>query len=591
MSANAPPGTHRIHRLSEETVARIAAGEVVERPASVVKELVENAVDAGARHVTIRVEGGGLLGIEVADDGLGIPAEELALAVERYATSKLEHESELERIATLGFRGEALAAISSVSHLTLTSRVPGEARAFQLEVRHGKVGPPGPTSRSVGTSVEVRELFREVPARRKFLRSPASEQVEITGTIDRLYLARPDVALTLEANGREVARYPATDDLRAAAAYVLGPEFSENAFPVQRTGDGLGIDGWLGRPPQGRSTSAGLYLAINRRTVVDRGLTQAVRLAFDDYLPRTRFPVGVLRISLPPDRVDVNVHPTKREVRLARSSEVADEVRHAVREALRAVPHLAELPTSLPEDGFARSPEPTARADDGPEEAPAVATAFAPALHQTRLTAPDEPRPVLPSGRHPGLELLGSIAALYWIASAGEDVVLIDQHAASERVVYAELRSRGRLARQELVSPVRVALTTRQAATLWTDSEKVAASGFVVEPFGSDSWRVHAVPTYRGRTASIEELPRLLDELADGGRPSVPDGLEERVAASIACHAAVRAGDTISAEEMGRILEALDGLTEGAFACPHGRPILIRLPRGRLDRWFGRSAP
>lgn len=587
---SAPPARRPIRKLDPIAVGRIAAGEVVERPASVVKELVENAVDAGARHVTIRVEGGGILGIEVADDGSGIPENELGLAVERYATSKIASDAELESVATLGFRGEALAAISSVSHLTITSRVAGEPGAYRLEVTHGSPGVPLPAARSVGTTVEVRELFQQVPARRKFLRSPASEQVEITGMIDRLYLARPDVGLTLEANGREVARYPATDDLRSAAAYVLGPDFSENAFSVRTDDAEVGIEAWLGRPPMGRTTSAGLFLAVNRRSVLDRTVAQAVRLAFDDYLPRTRFPVGVLRIALPAGRVDVNVHPTKREVRIARETEIADRVRRSVREALRAEPHLANLGATAPPEVYGAAHPPPVEGPLAAEE-PHVSAVFAPALHQTRLSPPDEPRGVVSTERHPHLDLLGAIGALYWVAAAGEDVVLVDQHAASERVVYAELRARGRLARQELMTPVRVALSTRQAATLWTDSEKVAASGFVVEPFGADAWRVHAVPTYRGRTAPVEELPRLLDELADGGRPSVPDGLEERVAASIACHAAVRAGDTISMEEMGRILEGLDALPEAAFACPHGRPILIRLPRSRLDRWFGRSGP
>ncbi len=575
---SAVAGRRPIRRLDPTTVGRIAAGEVVERPASVVKELVENAIDAGAHHVTVRVEGGGILGIEVADDGTGIPAEELALAVERYATSKITEESELGSLATLGFRGEALAAIASVSRLTLTSRVPGEPGAHRLEVHGGRIAPPAPAARSVGTTVEVRELFFNVPARRKFLRSPAAEQLEVTSVIDRLYLARPSVGLTLEANGREVARYPPTEELRAAAAYVLGPEFSESAFPVRLDEGPIRLEGWLGRPPLGRSSSAGLFVAVNRRTIVDRSLQQAVRLAYDEYLPRTRFPVGVLGVTLPPERVDVNVHPTKREVRLAQPTEIADRVRRTVREALRQIPHLAVAPEGMPP-----------AAEVPPATEPPVSAVFAPALHQTRFEGMEGPRTIAPTDRHPKLELLGCLGSLYWVASAGEELVLVDQHAASERVVYSELRAGSRLARQELMAPARIALSPRQAATLATESETVARAGFVVEPFGAGSWRIHAVPTYRGRTTPPEELPRLLDELAEGGRPSVPDGVQERVAASIACHAAVRAGDAVGVEEMAHLLEALDALPDGAFACPHGRPILVRLPRSRLDRWFGRS--
>jgi DNA mismatch repair protein MutL len=572
-----------IRRLGASTVGRIAAGEVVERPASVVKELVENAIDAGAHHISVRLEGGGLERIVVADDGGGIPAEELALALERYATSKLSDDAELSALGTLGFRGEALAAIGAVAHVTLTSRVGEAGAAARIEVHGGDVGRPEPAARSVGTTVEVRDLFYNVPARRKFLKSPASEQVETTALVDRLYLARPDVGLSLEANGSTVARYPPTDDLRAAATYALGAEFGESCLPVEVSEPGVRIEGWIGRPPLGRSTAAGLFLSVNGRSVQVRGLSQAVRVAYAEYLPRTRFPVGVLRLTLDPSRLDVNVHPTKREIRIAREGEIAELILRAVREALRAAPHAALAP------GPAAAPEPPMVPVEPADDLEPVSAVFAPALHQLRFEGASEPRSVAASPRHPALELLGCLGALYWVAGSGPDLVLVDQHAASERVVYAELRARGRLARQELVQPVRVELTPRQLATLRSEAATVEQAGYSVEPFGPTSFRVHAVPIYRGRMASVEELPRLLDELADGGRPSVPDGLEERVAASVACHAAVRAGDAISVEEMGRLLEELYALPDAAFACPHGRPILIRLPRSRLDRWFGRS--
>ncbi len=595
------PVRRPIRKLSAATVGRIAAGEVVERPASVVKELVENAVDAGATSVTVRIDGGGIDGIVVADDGVGIPEAELPLALERHATSKLTDEMELAEVGTLGFRGEALHAIGEVSRLLLLSRPDDSPAAHGIEVAEGRLLRRFTDARSRGTTVTVTELFRSLPARRKFLRSPAAEQVEITGTLDRLYLARPEVGLRLESAGREVFHYPPGAPIDLAAARVLGPEFAAGSFAVEAAADGLRISGRLGRPPLSRSSSAGLFLAVNGRTVASRELAASVRAAFVDYLPRVRFPLGVLRLTLPTDRVDPNVHPTKHSVRLARASEVADFLRRAVRAALVALPQESARPLGASVVTF---PERTLPGIGPPRAGPAAAEPPAGAAADGRPPAspgrpeggrqrrldPAGPATSVPSGpRHPSLALLGCVGDLYWVAADGADLVLVDQHAASERLLYDELRRTGHLARQELVSPLRIELTARQAATLRQSSERIRASGFVVAPFGTGAFRVLAVPAYRGHLASAEELPRLLEELADGGRPSVPDGLVERVTASLACHAAVRAGDRIPVERMGAILEGLYGLTGPALACPHGRPILVRLPRGRLDGWFGRS--
>lgn len=582
------PARQPIRRLDPDTIGRIAAGEVVERPASVVKELLENSADAGARSVEVRLLRGGLEEIVVEDDGWGIPAAELPLAVERHATSKLAPGEPLEGVRSLGFRGEALAAIGSVSRLVVLSRVPETDVAHGVELAGGTLLRTFEAGRAPGTTVTVRELFADVPARRKFLKSAASEQLEVTATVDRAYLARPSVALALTGNGSDLARYPATRDLRSAAGHVLGSEFLEHAFPVQARSEGVGLTGWLGRPPLSRSTLAGLHLAVNGRSVASRPLAQAVRVAFSEYLPRARAPVGVLHLELDPSLVDVNVHPAKREVRFAREPELLELVRHTVRAALIGAPQEAATPM-----GGALAPagsDPSGpRAEPFGVETGAISAVFAPAVRQRLLSSGSTARTVAASPRHPALELLGCLGQLYWVAATGEDLVLIDQHAASERVLYDELMRRGRLAQQELLVPVRLALSPRQSAALAAEAETVGRSGFSVAPFGEGAWRVHAVPSYRGRRAPVEELPHLLDELAEGGRPSLPDGLRERASASIACHAAVRGGDTISAEEMGRLLEELYALPELAYSCPHGRPILFRVPRSRLDRWFGRS--
>jgi DNA mismatch repair protein MutL len=593
MSSPEVSGRRPIRRLDPDTIARIAAGEVVERPASVVKELVENAADAGAQEVRVRLEGGGLEAIVVDDDGAGIPAEELPLAVERHATSKLEDIRHLARVATLGFRGEALSAIGAVSRLRIISRTAESDAAHGISVVAGAVVGGFVEGRAPGTTVEVRELFFNTPARRKFLRSPAAEQAEVAGTLERLYLARPSIALRLESEHGEIASLPAATRLRDASGRVFGPEFLVESFEVQSTAGPLSISGVLGRPTVSRSNGAGLYLSINGRTVASRSIAQAVRLGFAEYLPRTRYPVGVLSLEIDPERLDVNVHPTKREVRIAREREVDDAVRHAVRAALRGTSHVAERPQATVPAARPLPPSALVPSTDEPlplDEVLSLASAPARSVQRT-LGPPPVGAFVRGTDRHPGVRLIGPIFTLYWLAEGEDALLLIDQHAASERVLFDALRREGRLARQELVDPVRLELGARRAAVLEEHAEDVRRGGFEVEPFGGDSYRVLAVPSYRGRRVPADQLLALLDELGSGGRPAVPDGLAERVDASIACHAAVRAGDPIAPEEMGRILDSLYAVPEASYACPHGRPILVRFPRGRLDQWFLRSSP
>jgi len=593
-SERGPPARVPIHRLEPQTVARIAAGEVVERPASVVKELIENAYDAGATEVRVSLSGGGTERIAVSDDGVGIPPGELALAVERHATSKLAADGALDAITSLGFRGEALASIAAVSRLSIVSRTAGDDSAHGIRVEGGEPDGEFVEGAPPGTTVEVRDLFYNTPARRKFLRSPPSEQVEILGIAGALYLARPTVALVVDSQGHELLRYPRSESLRDAVVWVLGAELVDQTIELEAPSEeGISIRAVLGRPAISRGTSHGLYLAVNGRLVVSRTLSQAVRSAYDDYLPRTRYPVGIVHLDIDPSRVDVNVHPTKREVRIAREREVADRLRRAVRSALVRAPQTAErggAPMAFP-----RPPLPSVEAPPaGPQEPEPmpVSLAFAPAgsgRGQQRLTDREVSRTVDGSAGHPRITLHASLFRLYWIGESEDALVIVDQHAASERVVYEALLRDGRLAHQELVEPVTIGLTARQAAVLESRRTEIESAGFAVAPFGGGAFRVSSVPVYRGHLARADVLPSLLDELADGGRPTVPNGLVERTAASIACHAAVRAGDAITAEEMGRILEALYRLSEAAYACPHGRPILVRLPRGRLDRWFLRS--
>ena len=583
------PQRSPIRLLPPEAIEKIAAGEVVEGPASVVKELVENAIDAGATEVDIRLEGGGLERIVVSDDGAGILSEELVLAVERHATSKLTGSPDLARVTSLGFRGEALAAVAQVSRLRIVSRTPGAASAHGITVEGGKPGPVFEVARSVGTTVDVRDLFFNTPARRKFLHAPASEQVDALATIERLYLAHPTVAVTVSAGEQEVAQYPRASNLEEAASWVFGSEFVSSHFTIRSARDGsVQFSGTFARPTVSRGTSVAVQVSVNGRAIISRPLSQAIRAAYQDYLPRTRFPVGAIQLLLDPARIDVNVHPTKREIRIQGERDVADAIRRAIRTALVGGPQVADLASS---NSGPRSGANPAKAGGVSKPASVAVASESPLSKQTRLDVPGAAHRVSGTPRHPALALLGSIFRLYWVAESDGDLVLIDQHAASERILYDELRAAGRLGRQELMEPVRVTLTPRQRSALAGNEETLRASGFTVEAFGGDQFRIRSVPSYRGRRAEAASLPSLLDELADGGRPTVPEGLAERVAASVACHAAVRAGDEVSAEEIGRILEALYRTDTPAYACPHGRPVLVRLSRSRLDGWFLRRAP
>ncbi len=589
MSDERPP-SRPIRRLLPSTIERIAAGEVVERPASVVKELVENAVDAGAANVSVRVEEGGTARIEVADDGQGIAPDELELAVERHATSKLSPEGPIERIDSLGFRGEALAAIGAVSRLRLLSRTPGREAAEGISVVGGAVAGRFVASRAHGTTVEVEDLFFNTPARRKFQRSPASEQVEVVRVVERLYLARPSVGMRVESEGREIAVYPPTTALRDAAARVLGPNFLSASFPVRGEVPGGRLYGFCGLPPLAASNPSSLYLAVNGRPIASRPLAQAVRVAFRDALPRTRYPVGVLHLEMDADALDVNVHPTKCEVRFARERDLAESILRLVREALLAAPAVADVATPLRAGGPASAREPPRP----PFESARYLGNPSPPLAQRTLegSLPEGPRAVVEeSANRPRLELLGSFAALYWVAAAEDGLVVIDQHAVSERLLFESLRRDRALGRQILVDPVPLTLSGGQRAALAAHADTIRAAGFEVEPFGPDRFRVGSVPSFRGRRARAEGVRELLDELAAGARPTLPDDLADRTAATIACHAAVRAGDAVTREEISDLLRALDTLPERPKTCPHGRPIFVRIARSQLDRWFLRTGP
>ena len=566
-------------RLLPPAVAdRIAAGEVVERPASVVKELVENALDAGARRIAVALDGGGLERISVEDDGVGIAAEELPLAVERHATSKLADERLVE-IATLGFRGEALPSIGAVARLSLVSRPRGAAEAAEITVEAGAKGSVRPAASGFGTRVVVRDLFYCAPARLKFLKSPRAETEAALAALRRLALVHPEVAFRVTVDGREVLALAAGDPFRRMAD-LLGDEMARHAVAVGAERGALRLAGWVGPPSLTRATQADQHLAVNRRPVTDRLLRTALRVAYGDTIAVGRHPVAALSLQLPAEAVDVNVHPAKAEVRFRDAEAVRGFVISAVREALGAGRTVAPVPRHPPSFRFA-----AARASaPALAEAPALPLAAPPAARPSPVPVPALADHPLGAAR---AQLLGT-----WILAETSDgaLILVDQHAAAERIRHEGLKQalaqEGGVAKQALLVPAVVELSPAQAEAVLARAEALARLGLVVEPFGG-AVLVRAVPAPLAGCDAAALVRDLAEELADCGESRAIESQLDSVLARMACHGSIRAGRRLSEAEMNALLRALEA-TPNAGTCSHGRPTWIRLEAADLERLFGR---
>jgi len=541
-----------IRHLSPAVAARIAAGEVVERPASVVKELVENAIDAGARRITIDVEGGGLTLIRVADDGHGIDPADLAIAFERHATSKLATDDDLDRIATLGFRGEALPSIAAVADVDCLSRTADEVHAWLIAIRGGTYSPIQPATRTVGTTMTVQGLFAELPARRKFLRGRSGENGHIVNLLANLALGNPKVAFCLRLDGRRALETPGDGDLAAAMAAVHGRGIVDYLAPIEpdpADGDRVEVGGCLGWGEATLPTRAGLTLLVNGRWVQSRTLSYAVDEAYRTLVQVGRYPIAVLDLRVPPGDVDVNVHPRKSEVRLLHERAAFAAIQRAIRRTLA---------------GFS-----------GPRA--------------TGLLGPDDG--VVTEGDagdwRTGLRVLGQAGGTYIIAEGAAGIYLVDQHAAHERVLFERIHTAwdGRQERQVLLEPAVLDLPTRVAAVARDHLDALGAAGFEVEPFGEEALLTRAVPAALAERDPLGVLARALSALAEEVPPA---DWRERLAILFACHSATRAGDRLSVEEMAALLDQL-GEADLCQACSHGRPTAILLSHHQLAREFGRQ--
>ena len=587
-----PVARRAIRELPDELVSQIAAGEVIERPASVVRELVDNALDAGAREVVVRLEGGGVRAIVVEDDGEGIAAAELPLALRRHATSKIATLAELEGVTTMGFRGEALAAIASVAELAITSRTRDAAHATRIDARSGELVP---AARAVGTTVEVRELFFATPARRKFLKTEATEFAHALDAVRRHALARPAVGFAVWHDGRLVQQWRAATGERAArqrVREVLGEDFVAASREVDVDLGLLRIHGRAGTPDAARSRTDQQYLFVNGRHVRDRLLAHGVRAAYEDVLHGSRQPSYALFIEIAPDSVDVNVHPTKIEVRFRNGREVHQALRHAVESALaptRAAEPTQPLPASAATAAMPWRVAPPASQQIG------LALEQAAVLYAQEAPPRWQPAPAAattPAGEQPLGRALAQLAGAYILAENAHGLVIVDMHAAHERVVYermkAALAGAGRIDAQPLLIPLTFAATAQEIATAEAQAETLAALGLDVAPLAAGTLAVRSVPATLAGGDGVELTRAVLAELGHFDASSVLQRAQHELLAGMACHGAVRANRQLTLIEMDALLRDMER-TERSDQCNHGRPTWRQVSLRELDALFMRG--
>jgi DNA mismatch repair protein MutL len=602
-----------IRLLPPTLVNRIAAGEVIERPAAAVKELVENAIDAGATRIEVVLRDGGRTLIAVSDDGSGMTADELDLAVERHATSKLDAD-DLVHIRSLGFRGEALPSIGAVSRLAITSRARGADSAFRIAVEAGEKRGPVPAALASGTRVEVRDLFFATPARLKFLKAERTERDHAADAVARLAMAHPGISFTLSDGERTLFRHDAAqgeliDARLMRLAAVMGRDFADNALAIDAERGGLRLTGHAGVPTLNRGTAQHQYLFVNGRPVRDRLLGGAVRGAYADFLARDRHPMVALFLEVPPEAVDVNVHPAKAEVRFRDPGLVRGLIVGALKHALAEAGHRASttvaaaalgavrpggpVPYAYPSGGggrFAGAHLSGALAEAAAHYQAPDASAALPGFAAPSARAEPQPNEVVPSGEHPLGAARAQLHETYIVAQTEDGIVIVDQHAAHERLVYERMKralSNGGVARQGLLLPEVVELDEAAAARLADRADELAELGLTLEPFGPGAVVVRETPAILGAVEIAPLMRDLADEIAELGQALALKERLEDVCSTMACHGSVRAGRRLTAEEMNAILREMEA-TPHSGQCNHGRPTYVELKLADIERLFGR---
>ncbi len=609
-----------IRLLSENTINQIAAGEVIERPASAVKELVENAVDAGAQNIRVVMVDGGKKFISVTDDGHGMTADELSLAVERHATSKLQ-EDDLSNIVTMGFRGEALPSIASVSRFSFKSRANGSDQAWKITIEGGRKSPVEPTALDKGSYVEIRDLFYSTPARLKFLKTDRTELGQANDVIKRLAMANPEVAFSLYDNERRVFQVSASQGdlldsrLRRLGA-ILGSEFTENALPINAERENMTLRGFAGLPTYNRGNAQHQYLFVNGRPVKDKLLAGAVRGAYMDFLARNRHPVLALFLEVPTDMVDVNVHPAKAEVRFRESGVVRGLIVGALRHALAEAGHRASTSVSNAALGAFNANAPTMPFHSGRQQSFQIPPsrpnaglsetgyAYQAPLNETgqSFTPPMGRNEILETGSSDHTQITenisefplgaarGQLHETYIVSQTENGIIIVDQHAAHERLVYERMKKHidgGNVPRQVLLLPEVVELEQSAVDRLLTRQQELENLGLLFEPFGEDAIVVREFPALLGDTDIKGLIRDLADELAELNQAlSLKEKLEE-VCSTMACHGSVRAGRRMTTAEMNALLREMEA-TPHSGQCNHGRPTYVELKLADVEKLFGR---
>ena len=618
----AAPTPARIRRLPDAVADQIAAGEVVERPASIVKELIENSIDAGAGSVAIEIERGGVQRISVRDDGCGIAKDELRLAVTRHATSKIERADDLEGVATLGFRGEALASAAAVAMLTIVSRRADQRSAWSIEIHGSTEQRFAPAAHPPGTTVEIRELFFNTPARRKFLKTERTEALHIAETVRRTALANPGIGFRLSQAGRTVEDYPPSESLAERMERVLGDGFAERSVPIDEEARGLRLWGRVSLPTHSHSRTNRQFFFVNGRPVRDRLAGHAVRQAYRDVMFHGRHPIFALHLDLDPDLVDVNVHPRKEEVRFRDERRVHDFLFGKLARVLRdlrpgdAAPSASALaaaaetpqgvegsasPLAAPAPGRGSPYRTLGQLGAGRVGGPADYATLAKLFERAggpATTSPNEMRdavqlPPAPAGDVPPLGFaVAQLHGVYVLAQNADGLVIVDMHAAHERITYEKMKASlidtDSVPRQRLLTPVALDLPGAEADFVEANAARFEALGVVLERSGPGSVTVREVPALLAG-ANVEGLARdMIEELADTETATVARERQERALASAACHASVRAGRQLSLIEMNALLREME-VTENAGQCNHGRPTFVTLPMQALDAMFQRG--
>lgn len=610
-----------LRRLPKTLVNRIAAGEVVERPASAVKELVENAIDAGATRIDVAVRDGGQTEIVVADNGKGMTADELSLAVERHATSKLP-DDDLTSISTLGFRGEALPSIGAVSRMSITSRPKGADGAWMIKVEGGRVGMPEPAAFNQGTRIEVRDLFYATPARLKFLKTARTEQGRINEAMQQLAMAHPEIGFTLKDEKRDILKLPAASgDLFDARlerlSAIMGKDFRDNAFLVDAEREDLHLTGYAGVPTYNRGNAAMQFLFVNGRPIKDRLVLGAVRGAYREFLASDRHPLLAVFLEIPPRQVDVNVHPAKTEVRFRDAGMVRGLIVGALRHGLVEAGHRASTtvagaalgafqPGSLPMSGgslggaggspYAHQPQHPSRALSEQAQdfyrplGDAPGMDAAPAARMEHVDA-DGVVTGAPAVDYPLGVARAQVHKTYVVAQTGDGIVIVDQHAAHERLTQEKIKSamaaEGGVQRQMLLIPEVVELEEAACDRVLSRAEEFAALGLIIEPFGTGAIAVQEVPALLGET-NVQGLIRdLADDLEEMDTAVALEKRIDDVCATMACHGSVRAGRVLSADEMNALLREMEA-TPHSGQCSHGRPTYVELKLADIEKLFGR---